>query len=379
MAFQDVDFDQILLKVIPLDGIRRIIEEPARLGEIDIERGLVDILLADTGKADALPLLAFTLRSLWDKGHNDRILKIKDYQASGGLRGSLATVADNVFDKALDKWEAQIIRRIFLKFVRVTDDGKYIRRTVSWGDLPVEAPDMLKDFIDNRLLISRGDGSLEVAHEALFSSWERFRGWLDESKADLLLYQMLRRAAQYWKENEYSQDYLWRGNRLAQVRDLWDRGQIPFDDVERKFLTESEAEVKKSLEKQQQIQEYESVKNKALSEYVHPYLLERRNKLQEDYVQEEEERQPKPGKLDWVKSLRMTSTEMYEIKREINEIENFLEKGRWHPEKPVHIDTAGAAHDYALIYEFPCCKKQVAGGQEPSQFREDGCQAPPEY
>ena len=47
-ALQGVDFESLSLGPMRLDGIRRVIERPARLAAIEIEDGLVDRLLADT-------------------------------------------------------------------------------------------------------------------------------------------------------------------------------------------------------------------------------------------------------------------------------------------------------------------------------------------
>jgi hypothetical protein len=52
-------------------ALRALITEPARLCALELEAGLADRLLKDTGSPDALPLLAFGLRVLWDRGHDD--------------------------------------------------------------------------------------------------------------------------------------------------------------------------------------------------------------------------------------------------------------------------------------------------------------------
>ena len=47
-----IDFDKLLLGPLSIDGLRRVIEEPARLGQIELEAGLVDCLLSDTATYD---------------------------------------------------------------------------------------------------------------------------------------------------------------------------------------------------------------------------------------------------------------------------------------------------------------------------------------
>ena len=53
-----------LLPVGPMavEDVAEVIEGPARVAGLELETGLVQAMLADTGSNDALPLLAFTLR-----------------------------------------------------------------------------------------------------------------------------------------------------------------------------------------------------------------------------------------------------------------------------------------------------------------------------
>jgi hypothetical protein len=78
------------------EGMRQIVEEPAVLAQIQLASGLTDRLLNDTGTADALPLLAFTLRELWDGRADGAGLTLKQYDDFGGLAGAVQRKADEV-------------------------------------------------------------------------------------------------------------------------------------------------------------------------------------------------------------------------------------------------------------------------------------------
>jgi hypothetical protein len=75
--------------------LRRTIEEPARQGGWELERGLVEILLRDVGdEPGALPLLSHALLETWEarRGH---YLTLDSYAESGGVHGAIAQTADH--------------------------------------------------------------------------------------------------------------------------------------------------------------------------------------------------------------------------------------------------------------------------------------------
>ena len=68
MAAEDVvRFEEFSLGPMPLNRMRQIIEGPARVAGLKVEEGLIAGAAADAGTEDALPLLAFTLRELYDR------------------------------------------------------------------------------------------------------------------------------------------------------------------------------------------------------------------------------------------------------------------------------------------------------------------------
>ena len=131
-------------------GYREIIEGPALVAGVDVESGLVDALLGDvlsSGRApsggastgapsaaglvstDALPLLAVTLRRLWDQDRATGRLTLLSYDEMGRLTGAIARTADAVLTASvLDDEDLDGLRRAFLDMVRVDRDGGFTRR-----------------------------------------------------------------------------------------------------------------------------------------------------------------------------------------------------------------------------------------------------------
>ena len=249
---QGLGFKSLSVGPMSKDGMREVIEEPAKLGQIELERGLSDILLEDTGTSDALPLLAFTLRMMWDRYRDDRLLSVREYIGLGRLQGAIAQVADETFEDALqrvaDKGEraalARALRDAFLGMARPAAEGSgWSRRPLRWDTLSETVGAALEAFIEpQRLLVKRQDGTVEVAHEALFRSWARLKGWLDENAEGLHLLREIQAEAAKWadapSEGE-KEPYLWRGGRLARARELQAAGVLALQDLDRGFVDAS--------------------------------------------------------------------------------------------------------------------------------------------
>ena len=227
-SLRGIDFESLSVASMEPSGMRRVIEEPAKLAAIDLEDGLPERLLDDTETPDALPLLSFTLWVLWRDYKEDGILEVAEYEQLGRLDGAVSREADALLESARRVEKEEPLRRAFVHMARLSDEGNYARRPVNWADdqlVPVH--DMLEQFVDRRLLVKRGE-VVEVAHEALFRSWTPLKTWLDENRADLLLRRQISRDAATWHEDpKKRKDTLWRGGRLQQAEDLLAREGLP--------------------------------------------------------------------------------------------------------------------------------------------------------
>ncbi len=229
-ALRGIDFESLSLGPMKTDGMRRVIDEPAKLGMIELETGLADRLIEDTETPDALPLLSFTLWVMWRDYHDKGRLDVRDYDALGGLHRAVATEADAVLASAERENKTDDLQRALIQMARPTESGGYARQPVRWG-----APELrpvhpiLERLVERRLLVSRDKGGnriVEVAHEALFRSWEPLKTWLDNHRAELLLRQQLERDAETWEANQRTADNLWRGGRQQQAHELMRQGTV---------------------------------------------------------------------------------------------------------------------------------------------------------
>jgi WD40 repeat protein len=210
-----------------------------------IDPELSERLLAEAEGADALPLLAFTLERLFVEHGGDGSLSLPEYDALGGLRGSIEEVVKAAFaepgrEPAIPADEAERMRRLKEGFIpwlaRIDPDTEEHKRRVSrLEELPAEACPLIERLITARLLLSdrrRIEGcdsevvAVEVAHEALLRQWPTLTVWLDEAAAELKALEVTRRAAGEWRKNDQRADWLTHtGDRLRAAEALrrrWD-------------------------------------------------------------------------------------------------------------------------------------------------------------
>jgi WD40 repeat protein len=200
------------LRVGPMgaDDVAQIIKGPADLAGIELETGLIQKMIRDADTDDALPLLAFNLRELYERYGRDGRITIEEYDTLDGLTGSLAKVAEEIYRASSLKGSGKrAVREAFLAQARVNEEGEIARRTARRDDLPPEALPVLEEYVKARLLVAGSEGDeeeqqqdvLEVAHEALFRSWKRLRKWLVEDHEFLLWQRRLTLIATEWEES----------------------------------------------------------------------------------------------------------------------------------------------------------------------------------
>jgi WD40 repeat protein len=222
---------QIVVGPMSASQLRRVIVEPARKAGLDIEDGLVEVLLADMRppgppepagaghEAGALPLLSHALLATWERSRGSR-LTVADYQASGGIRDAIARTAEAAYG-TLDEREAEAARLLFLRLVHVADDTRETRARVPLSDLPGDAATaaaVLERFVEHRL-VTLDVATAEITHEALLDAWPRLRAWIDADRDDIRIRRVITTAARAWEEAGRESAALLRGGQLGLARD----------------------------------------------------------------------------------------------------------------------------------------------------------------
>jgi WD40 repeat protein/tRNA A-37 threonylcarbamoyl transferase component Bud32/energy-coupling factor transporter ATP-binding protein EcfA2 len=240
---------QRLLGPMQTDELRRAIERPALAGGLRLEAGLVDGMLADVdGEPGALPLLSHALYESWIR-RDGRVLTLAGYRAAGGVRGAIAHTADEVYEGCSPQEQA-LMRRMFLQLTELGESTEDTRRRVPLTELTpedegAEVGAVLEELAGSRLLVV-GDGSAEIAHEALIREWPRLRGWLAEDRDELRTRRQLATAARSWDEGGRDDADLYRGARLDAALERVDE-QRQLSPVEREFLDAGQASQEREL------------------------------------------------------------------------------------------------------------------------------------
>ena len=186
-----VRFEEFSLKPMPIERLGAIVEGPAEIVGLEIGAGLTAALSRDAKTHDALPLVAFILRRLYDR-LTDNILTLAQYKSMrdgplSPLDVAIRDAANEAMAEEAPTSEALgALREAFMPaMVRVNDEGAFLRRSATLNSLPPAARPLLRALADARLLVV-DNGIVEVAHEALFRVWPLLSQWLEEEREFLV-------------------------------------------------------------------------------------------------------------------------------------------------------------------------------------------------
>src|SRR5439155_1435414 len=134
---------------------------------------------AVVGEPGALPLLSHSLLETW-KRRSDRMLTLLGYLQAGGVQGAIAQTAETVYREGLTPDQQALARNIFLRLTELGEGTEDTRRRVAIAELTPRAEqrddvdEVLRTLADARL-VTIGEGTVEVAHEALIRHWPTLR------------------------------------------------------------------------------------------------------------------------------------------------------------------------------------------------------------
>lgn len=216
------------IRMLPRYSFDTAIEQPAARYGVEFEPALVEALLDDIGNEDALPILAFALQRLWHQYEKERRIRKAHYESIGKLTGLIEDAAERALrgidplspqgpieDKLSEAQDRNASHTFLPALAQMDERGAAVRRVARVSDFDAEARHLIGAFDKWRLVVRAGDG-VEVAHEALFREWPRFRAWLVPEKARLEALRGLEGAAANWDAKGRRPDALiHRGKPLA--------------------------------------------------------------------------------------------------------------------------------------------------------------------
>jgi basic membrane lipoprotein Med (substrate-binding protein (PBP1-ABC) superfamily) len=237
-----------VIHVLPMSAaeLEAAVVEPAERVGVKVEPALLAELVAESvAGRGSLPLLQYALTELFEQ-RSGPMLTHAGYVALGGLRGVLSRRAEGVF-LGLDADGQLVATQLFLRLVRLGRGSADFRRRLTISeltDLQIDAvalSNVLTAFGRHRLLTfdhdpATDEATVEMAHEALLTEWERLAGWIDRHRAALRRRDALLSAVDEWELSDRNADYLLTGTRLAEF-ETWSReGSLQLTTREREFL-----------------------------------------------------------------------------------------------------------------------------------------------
>ena len=242
-----------LVTVTSLDeeALALAIGRPARGVGLELDPGLIGEVINDIrDEPGGLPLLQYALTELFSR-RRGLTLTIDGYRESGGVRGALATRAEELY-RGLPESGQETARQVFLRLVTVGEETDDTRRRVRQSELRSLDIDrtgqdtVLKQFAAHRLLTFDRDAltrspTVEVAHEALIREWDTLRGWIDEQRESLTLHRRFAAAMNEWENSGRGDEFLLSGGRLQQYEAWAAATGLNLTREETDFLTRSRA------------------------------------------------------------------------------------------------------------------------------------------
>ncbi len=205
-----------LLRSIDRSQLRDVIREPAKEAKREVEPKLVDLLVRDTGSGDALPLLALTLRRLFEATAADGRLDVEGYERVGTVHDALDRQAGEALMARVDAGrDRQTVLTSLLELVAIGHDGEPVCLRRPWRDIGAESHADLDAFEARRLLRKTDDGYVIVTHEAGFIRWQPLKDMMGARQALLLEQRAAKNAAEEWERTKHEKAVrLWSLSRL---------------------------------------------------------------------------------------------------------------------------------------------------------------------
>ncbi|TPQ21736.1 helix-turn-helix domain-containing protein [Streptomyces sporangiiformans] len=219
--------------------LREAVIRPAQSAGLIVERDLTAHLVEEVdGEPGGLPLLSHALRETWRR-RRGRALTMAAYEAAGGVRGAIAKTAEDVY-ATLSPEQAALARQLLLRLITPGEGSQDTRRPVDRTELgfaPADEVALVLERLTRARLLTLDDNTVDLAHEALITSWPRLHSWIGETREHLRTHRRLTEAARAWDDLGRDPGALYRGTRLATADEhLTDQPLAPLEEA---FLTAS--------------------------------------------------------------------------------------------------------------------------------------------
>jgi len=258
----------LLLKPISSKEIKNIIQEPAFSSDILIDDAVVEEIKENISSTLSLPILAYLLQTLFRtaKSDNRKQITINDYNAlskdgKNPIENIINESANAIYDKTED---IKSIKDLFLTYlVKINIDESITKQSAKLDNIPENMHCIIEQFVDRRLFVKDRDEealiTIEIAHEALISSWEKLIEWIEVEREFLIFKSHLNLYYNEWINANEDDKALLSGMSLEKAINFKDK---------LKNRDETEFIDKSIIYSEEQEKKFEDLYNKAQEEVV---------------------------------------------------------------------------------------------------------------
>jgi energy-coupling factor transporter ATP-binding protein EcfA2 len=235
--------DWLMVEPLSRGRLAEVIAGPAGRAGLQFQAGLVERMVEDTAGGDALPLLAYTLRVLYEQTGPEGRISAADYERVGGVVGTVQRRADGVADELRGRGQGELVVPTLLKLATVTGSDEVSRRSVRRSTFTPAEQNVVAAFVEARLLTvdqnQAGHLTVQIAHAALLDQWPPLRAAIESNRLKLRLRADLERLAADWEQSGREESYLVRGARLNTLGDWAPGPHSELGSSEQQFLEAS--------------------------------------------------------------------------------------------------------------------------------------------
>ncbi|MDN5942897.1 MAG: SUMF1/EgtB/PvdO family nonheme iron enzyme [Nitrospira sp.] len=214
----------IALGPIDAGSIRDMILKPAQCAGLSLSEQFVRRLTREAGQEPGnLPLLAFALRQLFDKGEEKELTE-QAYDDMGGLVGAIGQQVDQVM-AGLGEETRGAFDSVFAELVHVERECPPTKRRIPLTVFQTanDSTRLIEALAGSkcRILVTGEQAQepmVEVAHEKLFTAWPKLKNWIDGSGEALRLIDYAEEAARRWHDLGGHLRELWWHERVQPIQ-----------------------------------------------------------------------------------------------------------------------------------------------------------------
>lgn len=244
------------------DELSEAIKEPARRAGVTIGNDLVNRLLADAGVTGGgtidgqLPLISHVLALMNQSGP----MTVRAYDRVGGLDGAVAHTATQAWERLQAAGVGGTALALLVRMVRVGDHhGQDTHQRLDRHEVvpPEGGPTAhALDVLAAARLITVGEDTVQITHEALWREWPLLRDAIDSERTDHVRRQAIDRSARLWDEAGRPDEQLLRGTLLTdahRVTTPLTSGAVSVTGITREFLAAADEQERRFARRRRRV------------------------------------------------------------------------------------------------------------------------------